>query len=113
MSVKHQNLVKQILLFLTQCGHTAWQVPTGAAVSMDGKRIIKYGLDGHSDIIDISNNLTLFIEVKIPPDKQREGQKNFERMVNKYRGHRYIIVSPESFDIFKERVLHNLFLEEP
>jgi hypothetical protein len=103
MSIRHQNLVKRVLLHLSSVGIMCWQGPTGVAKSMDGKRTIRFGLDGHSDVAGVipPSGRALYAEIKIPPDKQSEDQKNFQSAVEK-RGARYIVVTPENFELFKK-----------
>jgi len=98
MARPHENLVKKVLIELSKKGILAWPTPTGTARSLDGKRVIHYGRTDHSDIIAFVHptGRALFIEVKIPPDKQSEGQKNFQVIVQR-KGCYYIIVTPENF----------------
>ena len=56
---------------------------TGAAKSMDGKRIIAYGIVGGADIEGIisPHGRHLEVEVKYGTDTQSEDQKNFQAAV--------------------------------
>lgn len=99
MATAHTNLIKLSLIALSKVQHTrAWQVDTGVARSMDGERIIKFGLKGHSDIFIISKGRAMFAEIKIGNDKQNEDQINFERMVTNCGGKYFLIRDQKDID---------------
>ena len=78
----------------------AWRNETGVALSIDGKRKIRFGLKGSSDILGIlKGGRLLAIEVKTGRAVQSKQQKNFEKMIN-FMGGLYIIAR-ENTDIKK------------
>lgn len=94
MAVGHENLMKLTLIQLSKIPLTrAWANHTGVARSMDGKRIIKYGLVGSADILGISNGKFIAAEIKIGKDKQRDEQIAFQKMIESNGGLYFLIRS--------------------
>lgn len=95
INLKHQDYLKLVLLELQKMYPKSrfWQAPTGTALSMNGDRILKFGIDGQADITAsmYPNGRRAEIEIKVGKDKQRESQKNFEKMITA-TGALYIIV---------------------
>lgn len=105
MAGEHSNLLKKTLLALCKIPLTrAWRNESGTAKSFDGQRIIKFGLKGSSDILGISDSIFLAIEIKIGPDKQREEQKNFEKMITECKGFYFIVRNENDIKIIVERL---------
>ena len=71
---------------------------------MDGQRIIKYGLNGSSDILGISSGIFLAVEIKIGADKQRPDQINFQKMIQSCGGIYEIIRSEEDIEKLIKRL---------
>ena len=88
MATGHTDLINSILLALSKTGKiTAWRNETGTARSMDGHRIIRFGLKGSSDIIGIADSgRFIAIECKLGRDQLREEQINFRRMISGRNG---------------------------
>ncbi len=83
---EHQELVDKILLALQPYGRV-WRNATGAARSLDGKRVISFGLKGSADILGLLwGGRFIAIEVKTGKAVQNKYQKNFQAMVEKYGG---------------------------
>lgn len=81
----------------------AWNNPTGVARSMDGKRVIRFGVNGSGDVlgvlaVTVTRDMVgtvigqaVSIETKRGKDgKQRQSQKDFERAFAAHGG-RYIL----------------------
>ena len=103
---KHTELIKEILLesskFFDLC--LLWENNTGVARSMDGKRIIKFGLEGSADIIGLLNTGKFIgIECKTGNAKQSKKQKIFEQAILKRNGY-YVVVksAKEAIDFIKK-----------
>lgn len=102
IATEHSNLLKYVLLELSKIPKTrVWQNDCGTARSFDGKRVIKYGLTGSSDIIGISNSRFIAVEIKIGKDKQREAQKNFQKMIESCGGIYVIVKEKEDLEKLK------------
>lgn len=87
-------------------GARIWQNPTGTALSMDLKRVIKYGFVGSADITGIMpDGIRVEIEIKVGRDKQRESQKIFENVIRQCNGI-YFIVDDKSN--IKDQLCKNL-----
>ena len=100
MATLHTNLIKKTLLELSKANCRAWQNDTGVALSIDGKRIIRFGLKGSSDIIGIHyTGKFISCEIKIGSDKLRSEQIAFKAMIEKMNGLYFLIRSEE--DIYK------------
>ena len=96
MAVGHENLVKLTLIQLSKIPLTrAWANHTGVARSMDGKRIIRYGLVGSADVLGISNGRFIAAEIKIGKDKQRAEQIAFQKMIETNGGLYFLIRSED------------------
>lgn len=80
MAVKHENLKKKVMICLSSNKFLPFSVPTGMAFTFSGQPI-KYGIEGHSDIVAYRDGHAYFIEIKILPDKQRATQKKFQKAV--------------------------------
>jgi hypothetical protein len=59
---------------------------------------IKYGIDGHSDLVAYKNGRAFFIEIKVLPDKQRDTQKKFQQAVEKFGCIYTIITNKDNID---------------
>lgn len=91
--ITHTELVSGCLLILAKAGLYAWQNNTGAA--RIGKSFIRYGHPGSSDLICVPpDGIFTGIECKVPPDKQNDDQKLFEKKITQNKG-RYVVI--ESF----------------
>jgi len=96
--MKERNIQRRILIALSQAFQgegVFWQNDTGTARSMDGKRTIRFGLVGSSDIIGCLRGRFVGIEVKTVTGKQRDSQKNFERLIKAVGGVYIVARSPE------------------
>ena len=84
----HSRLVNEIMLAIgSRPGITVWKNATGYARSMDGERIISYGLKGSADILGIcQGGRFVSIEVKTGSSKLKKEQLAFKRMVESYGG---------------------------
>lgn len=87
-SAEHKKLKNDILVALSKIpGVVVWPQETGVARSMDGERVIKFGLVGSADITGILRGGTrLEVECKTGNATQSVEQKNFERMINRNQG---------------------------
>jgi len=87
---EHQKLVKEILVRIPSKFKNIrlWERQTGVARSMDGKRVIRYGLKGASDIEGIigPHGTHIEIEVKTGNSQLRKEQINFSNMIRKHGG---------------------------
>jgi hypothetical protein len=104
MSKKHTDLVNEILLLISIPGIRAWSNQTGVARSMDGLRIIKYGMKGSADILGIMKcksgvGAFLAIECKIGNDDLRKQQINFQNMI---RAHGGLYIKSYDSDVLSE-----------
>ena len=72
-----------------------WQNDTGTARSMDGKRVIRFGLVGSSDIIGCVDGFMICIEMKTKTGRQREDQKRFQAAIERAGGIYFIARSAE------------------
>lgn len=79
------------MLCLSEEGFLPFPIPTGMAMTFSGKPV-KFGIDGHSDIVAYKNGRAYFIEIKIIPDIQRETQKKFQKAIEAH-GCKYIIIT--------------------
>lgn len=62
-----------------------WKNATGVARSLDGERIIRYGLPGSPDIIGFSNmGKFIGIECKTGQAKKSKKQNNFHAIAEKF-----------------------------
>ena len=79
----HQDLVKQILLYLSSVDKCrAWENVTGTGYTMDLSRIISFGLKGSADILGCWDGKFIAIEVKTGNAVQTKQQRMFEQMIN-------------------------------
>lgn len=72
-----------------------WPHPTGMAWTRDGKRPIRYGLPGSSDIVGCLAGRWVGIEVKTETGKQRDAQIAFQRVIEVAGGIYIVARSPE------------------
>ena len=82
--MKERAIQRQILVALSKEFHGRgmfWQNDTGAAKSMDGKRVIRFGCPGSPDILGCLDGRWIGIEVKTATGKQRDTQRNFQRAI--------------------------------
>ena len=88
MSQREQNIQQEILLAIgTRPDCRVWRINAGQARSLDGKRIIKGAPPGHPDIAGIlADGRWLGLEGKRPGERQSEGQRNFQRMIEGFGG---------------------------
>ena len=93
MALSHSNLIKLVLIELSHARvATAWQNDTGVARSMDGCRVIKFGLKGCSDIVGITKDgRFLAVEIKVGKDFLKPEQIAFKEMIERNNGHHYVI----------------------
>lgn len=85
----HTILVAKVLIELGKNSDKvrAWKNHTGSARSMDGQRIIQYGLKGSADITGIlKNGKRLELEIKTGHAVQAKHQENFQRMIEEMGG---------------------------
>ena len=96
----HQNLLKKVLLKLSEYGYFAWQNSTGAVKS--NNRFLRYGLPGSADILGIQPNTGRFIalEVKTGVGVQSKQQKLFQQAIEKRNGIYKVIRKIEEVDEF-------------
>ena len=85
----HTDLVNRILLkFSVRPDLTLFKLATGVGRSLYGKRVIRFGILGGSDIVGIMKPTGRFvaIEVKIPPDDLDDDQRTFRDVVLAHGG---------------------------
>lgn len=64
-----------------------WESATGMARSMDGQRIVRYGLKGQADLTGITDEgRFLAVEIKTGSARQSKTQKAFQNMIEKNNG---------------------------
>jgi len=64
-----------------------WRNNTGKGLSLDGKRVITFGLKGSPDIIGVlRGGRFVGIEVKKPGGRQSDRQKKFQKMLEAFGG---------------------------
>lgn len=102
--MKRESLIKaEVLKFLgLEKSIMIWNNPTGVAKTMDGKRVIKFGLEGSADIMGVQAvtitpdmigqtiGRLVAIETKTKTGKQRKQQSNFQKAIEA-RGALYIL----------------------
>lgn len=91
MGQAHTDLINDILLLLSIPGVRVWQNQTGVARSMDGKRIITFGMKGSADILGVIKcksgvGAILGIECKIGDDDLKKQQIFFKKMIDSHGG---------------------------
>ena len=92
---EHQRLVSRILLKLSKLSYCRiWPNNTGVGRSMNGERVIRFGLKGSADIMGIYKGFFLGIECKTGNATQTKQQKFFEAMVRE-QGGIYILARTE------------------
>ena len=85
----HQELVAEILCELSkpQYNCRVWKNATGTALSMDGHRVIKFGVPGAPDIIGLRwPGQFIGIEVKTGSGRQNPDQVSFQKMIESLGG---------------------------
>lgn len=64
-----------------------WRNNTGVALSPDGNRVVKYGLVGSADLTGVlSDGRRIDIECKTARGRQRDAQRKFQLMIERFRG---------------------------
>ena len=77
----HQELVREILLYLHANFLGRWWENATGAVKSESGRFIRFGLLGSTDIIGFTNQgRAVFFEVKTKGGKLSADQKKFEKM---------------------------------
>lgn len=95
--MKERSIQKKILLALStqfQGRGIFWTNDTGTAKSMDGKRVIRFGLPGSPDIIGCLDGMFIGIEVKTATGSQQKNQKAFEKAIKSVGGFYAVARSP-------------------
>lgn len=65
----------------------AWRNATGTAISMDGRNIIRFGIDGQADISGIlADGRRLEIETKTQKGRLSKEQQNYRDMILRFNG---------------------------
>jgi len=79
----HNKLISEILLtFGSGPNLRIWKNDVGVGRSLNGERVLRWGLKGSADIIGIGfGGKFVAIEVKTGKGKQSEYQKNFQNMI--------------------------------
>lgn len=102
MAINHETLVNDILVELSSRNIMVWKNATGVARALKNDQIIRYGLNGSSDILGVAPFIVtpdmvgkvfgrfVGVECKVDRDSQRPEQKNFQAAVEK-RGGIYIL----------------------
>jgi hypothetical protein len=74
-----------------------WRANSGAALSPDGNRIIKFGVAGQADLSGIirSSGRRLEIEIKTATGRQSVEQKRFQEMIERFGGIYVLARSPD------------------
>lgn len=106
---EHQKLVDEVLLAIGSTNKCrVYRNATGCARSMDGARIISFGLKGSPDIVGIlSNGKWLGLEIKTGSGKQNKDQLNFEAMIRRFNGHYLVVRNAQEAVAFVSQVLEN------
>lgn len=89
MAGEHSNLISSILVELSKRNDVrVWRNETGKARTLDGARIISYGLKGSADIMGLigPDGRLLCVECKVGRDQQRIEQQRFQEMVERLGG---------------------------
>lgn len=73
-----------------------WKNDTGTGKSMDGKRVIRFGLKGSPDILGCYQGRFIGVGVKTPTCSQEESQKKFQKVFGKSGGIYIVARSPEA-----------------
>ncbi len=94
--MSERQIQRRILLDLSDRGLFVWRNETGAARSMDGKRVIRFGLPGSPDILGLApGGRALGVEVKTATGKQRPDQAAFQKAFEAAGGLYILARSPE------------------
>lgn len=102
----HTVLVKQILIALGKMPELTrvWQNDVGLARSMDGKRVVRFGLNGSADITGIlKGGKRIELEVKTGNAVQSSQQKKFEGMIHHMGGFYKVVRSVEEATEFVKK----------
>lgn len=93
MAISHSNLLKLSLLELSHAKiATAWRNETGVGKTLDGDRVIKFGLKGSSDIIGLTRQgRFLAVEIKVGDDFMKQDQINFKDTILRNNGYHFEI----------------------
>lgn len=95
--MSERDIQRAILSALSQAFHphgVFWTADTGVARSMDGKRVIKFGLVGQADVQGCIGGRWVGVEVKALRGRQRESQRRFQAAVEAAGGVYVIARSP-------------------
>lgn len=86
--MSESNLMKAIMLALSEAGCTVWRNQSGAYTDPRSKNFIRYGVGvGGSDILGIApNGKFLAVEVKTATGRPTKEQLNFIDVINKRGG---------------------------
>ena len=104
----HQEHLRHVMLEFQKLFPSArlWQNPTGTAMSMDLQRVIKYGFVGSADLTGIMpDGKRIEIEIKVGKDRQRESQKDFEKVIAGCNGIYFMVDDKSSI---KDQLCKNL-----
>ena len=86
----HQELVAEVLCELSKPEYNCrvWKNATGTALSMDGRRVMRFGLPGAADIIGLRGpwGQLVAIEVKTGSGRQNPDQVAFQQMIIDHGG---------------------------
>jgi hypothetical protein len=96
--MSERDIQRRILLALAARWHPRgifWVADTGVARSMDGDRVIRFGLPGQSDIQGVLDGRWVGVEVKTARGKQRQNQVAFQRAIEAAGGV-YILARSEA-----------------
>ena len=94
--MSERQIQRRILLALSGRGLFVWRNETGAARSMDGKRVIRFGLQGSPDILGLApGGRALGVEVKTDDGHQSQQQKAFQAAFEAAGGLYILARSPE------------------
>lgn len=80
----HRSLVADILCEVSQHG-LAWSNNTGALKDAEG-RLVRYGLNGSSDVLACIKGRMVGIEAKVGRDRVRENQQRFANALTRAGG---------------------------
>jgi len=80
-----------------------WRQNVGTARSMDGKRVVAFGIKGAADLSGIlACGTRLELEVKAKKGRMREAQKSFRAMILRFGGLYFVARSTEEADLALE-----------
>ncbi len=88
MAIKHSQLIRDAIEYLSLNGYFVWENKTGGTPT-DRGGFVTYGKPGSADIIGIMSDGSgrhLEMEAKIPPDTQSKKQKVHQMMIERHGG---------------------------